>query len=77
MNSNTAPPARASSSPQPAPNGGLSTKASGWAGAGGAGVGLGRGSIPGGGPWQRIIRKCPGNALVIKQITKAQNYGAS
>lgn len=41
MNSNTAPPARASSSPQPAPNGGLSTKASGWAGAGGAGMGLG------------------------------------
>lgn len=48
MNSNTAPPARASSSPQPAPCGGLSTKASGWAGAGGAGTGLGRGSIPGG-----------------------------
>lgn len=48
MNSNTAPPARASSSPQPAPNAGLSTKASGWAGAGGAGDGAREGLDPGG-----------------------------
>lgn len=60
MNSNTAPPARASSSPQPAPNGGLSTKASGWAGAGGAGHGAWEGLSPRRGPWQRISRKLPG-----------------
>lgn len=60
MNSNTAPPARASSSPQPAPNGGLSTKASGWAGAGGAGDGAWEGLDPRRGPWQRISRKLPG-----------------
>lgn len=76
MNSNTAPPARASSSPQPAPSGGLSTKASGWAGAGGAGDGLG-GSPSQEGPMAEDHQKASWDALIIKQITKAQNYGAS
>lgn len=73
MNSNTAPPARASSSPQPAPNGGLSTKASGWAGAGGAGGwGLG-GAQSQEGPMAEDHQEASWDAPVTKQVTKAQN----
>lgn len=66
------PLSRASSSPQPAPNGGLSTKAAGGAGRRGWGREPGRGSVPGGAHGRGSSRKLPGMSN-NKQIKKAQN----